>query len=129
MSGGPWSGFGAIGSAASLVGLVRHGMRAMSSTRSECKTGRPYNLGWQISLAANEKFSLPGSGFQVVVKLVKAYSHLRTPQDLKQFGAVAGVDADTVTRNNGFLIMAGQCKERYRTADLRRASRLQDTRG
>ena len=56
---------------------------------------------------ADEKFNLPGSGFQVVVKLVKAYSHLRSAQDLKQFAAVAGVDADTVTRNNGFLISCG----------------------
>jgi hypothetical protein len=54
-----------------------------------------------------EKFSLPISSYKEIVRLIIAYSRLRSPLSLAEFAKVAGVNADTVTRNNPFLSDAG----------------------
>ena len=56
---------------------------------------------------AEEGFKLPGSSYDQLVKIIKAYGSIDRPASPKDVGDLAGVDQTTVSRNNGFLLAVG----------------------
>lgn len=56
---------------------------------------------------ADDKFRLPGSSYEELVKIIRAYSHTSGPAAPAEVGEVIGMNQTIVSRNNGFLLGAG----------------------
>ena len=56
-----------------------------------------------------ENFKLPGSSYEELVKIIKAYStgKVGTPMSLDAIAQTTGMDKTIVSRNNGFLVQMG----------------------
>ncbi len=51
-----------------------------------------------------EKFRLPGSSYDELVKIIRAYSHASGPVGPGEVAKVIGMHETVVSRNNGFLV-------------------------
>ena len=60
-----------------------------------------------------EQYKLPGSSYEEVIKIIKAYSSGKNGQtmSLDMVAQAAGMDKTIVSRNNGFLIQCGFISE------------------
>lgn len=56
---------------------------------------------------ADDKFRLPGSSYEELVKIIRAYSHPSGPASPADVANVIGIHETVVSRNNGFLLAAG----------------------
>lgn len=56
---------------------------------------------------AEEKFRLPGSSYEELAKIIKAYAHLGGPATPGDVGQLAGAHLTIVSRNNAFLVAIG----------------------
>lgn len=54
-----------------------------------------------------EKFRLPQSSYEELVKIIKAYGHINTPTAPAEVGRLAGMHETIVSANNAFLLAAG----------------------
>ena len=56
-----------------------------------------------------ENFKLPGSSYEELIKIIKAYSTGKTgaPMALEDIAQATGMDKTIISRNNGFLIQLG----------------------
>jgi hypothetical protein len=54
-----------------------------------------------------EKFRLPGSSYEELVKIIKAYGHMNAPSAPGEVGRLAGTHMTIVSRNNAFLVAIG----------------------
>lgn len=54
-----------------------------------------------------EKFRLPGSSYEELVKIIKAYGHVNAPATPGEVGTLAGTHLTIVSRNNAFLVAIG----------------------
>lgn len=54
-----------------------------------------------------EKFKLPDSSYEELVKIIKAYGHTEKPISLEEVTRVSGVPRTIVSGNNGFLLSVG----------------------
>lgn len=55
----------------------------------------------------DEGFALPGSSYEELVKVVRAYDHFPTEIALNEVSSVAGMHPTNVSRNNQFLVATG----------------------
>lgn len=55
----------------------------------------------------DDKFKLPGSSYEEVVKVIKGYGHHTEPAELSSISQVTGLHPTIVSRNNGFLVGTG----------------------
>jgi len=53
---------------------------------------------------ADDRFKLPGSSYEELTKIIKAYAQCRGPAGPNDVGTRAAMDATVVSRNNGFLL-------------------------
>ena len=60
-----------------------------------------------------ENFKLPGSSYEELVKIIKAYStgKIGTPMALDAVAQATGMDKTVVSRNNAFLVQMGFISE------------------
>lgn len=60
-----------------------------------------------------EQYKLPGSSYEEVIKIIKAYSSGKAgqPMSLEIVAQAAGMDKTIVSRNNGFLVQCGFISE------------------
>ncbi len=60
-----------------------------------------------------EQYKLPGSSYEEVIKIIKAYSSGKAgqPMSLEIVAQTAGMDKTIVSRNNGFLVQCGFISE------------------
>jgi hypothetical protein len=56
---------------------------------------------------AEEKFKLPLSSYEELVKFIKAYSHVTKPTELGEISKMTGVSAPHVSKNVGFFVATG----------------------
>jgi len=56
---------------------------------------------------AEEKFKLPGSSYEEVVKIIKGYGNLSKPASLDEVSKLTALHKTIVSRNAGFLIEIG----------------------
>jgi hypothetical protein len=56
---------------------------------------------------AEDTFKLPGSSYEELSKIIKAYASSSKDTSPAAVGQLAGVDQTQVSRNNGFLVSAG----------------------
>jgi hypothetical protein len=55
----------------------------------------------------DEKFKLPGSSYEELCKIIRAYGRLDKPENLSEVTKRSGVPRTTVSGNNAFLLSAG----------------------
>lgn len=55
----------------------------------------------------DEGFPLPGSSYEELVKVIRAYDHFPGDVALPEVSSVAGMHSSNVSRNNGFLLAIG----------------------
>jgi hypothetical protein len=53
---------------------------------------------------SDEKFKLPSSSYDELVKFIKAYSHVTKPTELNEISKLTGVTAQNISSNVGFFI-------------------------
>jgi hypothetical protein len=58
-------------------------------------------------LMPDEGFPLPGSSYEELVKVIRAYDHFAGDVALPEVSSVAGMHVSNVSRNNGFLVAIG----------------------
>ena len=56
---------------------------------------------------AEDKFKLPGSSYQELVKIIRAYLPFSSPASLDEVSKAVGIHTTIISRNNGFLIGFG----------------------
>ncbi len=56
---------------------------------------------------SDEGFPLPGSSYEELVKVIRAYDHFPGDVALPEVSGVAGMHVSNVSRNNGFLVAIG----------------------
>jgi hypothetical protein len=56
---------------------------------------------------SDEKFKLPLSSYDELVKFIKAYSHVTKPTELNEISRLTGVSAPNISRNVGFFVATG----------------------
>ena len=56
---------------------------------------------------ADDKFKLPQSSYDELVKYIKAYSHISKPTDLNEISRLTGTQTTNISRNVGFLLATG----------------------
>jgi len=74
----------------------------------------------------SESFKLPGSSYEELTKIVKAYSTSKvgTPMSLDTVAQTAGMDKTVVSRNNGFLVQLGFISEGNKKSPTQNGSNL-----
>src|SRR4051794_40202048 len=55
----------------------------------------------------DDRFRLPGSSYEQLTRIIKAYSLMKDPVGPADVARPLGVDATIVSRNNGFLLGTG----------------------
>lgn len=60
-----------------------------------------------------EVFKLPGSSYEEITKIIRAYSNVKTGQalSLADLAQMSGMDKTIISRNNGFLLQLGLITE------------------
>lgn len=53
---------------------------------------------------ADDKFKLPGSSYEELVKIIKSYGQFSVPAGLDEVSKLIGMDKTVISRNAGFLI-------------------------
>lgn len=53
---------------------------------------------------ADEKFKLPRSSYEEVVKIIKAYGHFQEPANLEQVSKLVGIATNNISANSAFLM-------------------------
>ena len=56
---------------------------------------------------SDDKFRLPLSSYDELVKFIKAYSHVTKPTELSEISRLTGVAAPNISRNVGFFVATG----------------------
>lgn len=56
---------------------------------------------------SDDKFKLPLSSYDELVKFIKAYSHVTKPAELGEISRVTGVATPNISRNVGFFVATG----------------------
>jgi hypothetical protein len=56
---------------------------------------------------ADEKFKLPGSSYEEVVRIIKAYDHYESEVELNEVSQVSALHPTAISRNTGFLVAVG----------------------
>ena len=56
---------------------------------------------------SDDKFKLPLSSYDELVKFIKAYSHVPKPTELSEISRLTGVAAPNISRNVGFFVATG----------------------
>lgn len=56
---------------------------------------------------AEDKFKLPGSSYEELIKIITAYGNTSGPVAPSDVGSVIGIHETIVSRNNGFLLATG----------------------
>ncbi|MCK4469042.1 MAG: hypothetical protein KAU60_11885 [Desulfobacterales bacterium] len=56
---------------------------------------------------SDDKFKLPLSSYDELVKFIKAYSHVTKPTELGEISKLTGVAAPNISRNVGFFVATG----------------------
>lgn len=56
---------------------------------------------------ADEKFGLPGSSYEELTKIIKAYGPFNEPVTLEEVSRLIGMDKTVISRNSSFLIEMG----------------------
>tara|TARA_R110001592_G_scaffold61158_4_gene186178 strand:- start:1143 stop:1898 length:756 start_codon:yes stop_codon:yes gene_type:complete len=51
-----------------------------------------------------EKFKLPGSSYEELTKIIKAYGHFSAPAELGDVSKLVGIDPTAISKNAGFLV-------------------------
>jgi hypothetical protein len=56
---------------------------------------------------SDDKFKLPISSYDELVKFIKAYSHVKKPTQLSEISKLTGVGATDISKNVGFFVATG----------------------